>query len=289
MNARAIEAADRYSVLQVDVHEPGVRTRPRRASCKIGQEVKFSTEELSSYFFAKWNPLVFDALLVAAAVEFCDRSLHRTVHHWAREFQLRIPVHSPRHWTSSNVHSTLVEALCFLTGDRWNIEFVARKRNQPPPAQSTFELPSDVRAVVPFSEGMDSRAVAGLMSKKIGVQHLVRVRLGSKTTDARSRARYGQPFAAIPYEVHEARRFAESSARSRGFKFATISGLGAYLAKTATVIVPESGQGALGPSLVPVGQTYEDYRNHPVFLEKMERYLLALLGHKVSYEFPRLW
>ena len=29
--------------------------------------------------------------------------------------------------------------------------------------------------------------------------------------------------------------------------------------------MPESGQGALGPSLVTVGQAYEDYRSHPLF------------------------
>jgi hypothetical protein len=53
--------------------------------------------------------------------------------------------------------------------------------------------------------------------------------------------------------------------------------------------VPESGQGALGPVLVTVGQAYEDYRSHPLFTDRMERFLGALLGHRVSFRFPRLW
>ena len=53
--------------------------------------------------------------------------------------------------------------------------------------------------------------------------------------------------------------------------------------------MPESGQGALGPSLVPVGQAYEDYRNHPMFTDKMSVFLKALLDREFRFEFPRLW
>ncbi len=68
-----------------------------------------------------------------------------------------------------------------------------------------------------------------------------------------------------------------------------IAGIAAYLADVETIIIPESGQGALGPPLVPVVQAYPDYRNHPLFTERMERFFAALLEHHVSYMFPRLW
>jgi 7-cyano-7-deazaguanine synthase in queuosine biosynthesis len=285
----AWEADSHYSLLRVEVHEPGTRPRSRWLSCKIGEDLKFSTEELASFCFAKWEPVVFDALLVAAVVEFCDRSQKRPVHHWAREFHVRIPVHEPRRWSRSTVSDALHEALAFLTGDRWLIEFVTRKKEQPSPMQSTFVLPGGSRAVIPFSEGMDSRAVAGLMANDLGSQ-LLRVRLGSKASDRYCLAHYGQPLASVPYVVHSgARTFSESSARSRGFKFATISGLTAYLTKAERIIVPESGQGSLGPALVPVGQAYEDYRNHPVYTDLVENYLGALLQYQPRFEFPRLW
>jgi hypothetical protein len=45
----------------------------------------------------------------------------------------------------------------------------------------------------------------------------------------------------------------------------------------------------LGPALVVVGQGYEDYRSHPLFTERMERFLEALLTHKVRFSFTQLW
>jgi 7-cyano-7-deazaguanine synthase in queuosine biosynthesis len=284
-----IQSAPRAPLLRVDVHEPGIKARSRRLSCKIGEQVDFNTEALASYCFAQWEPLVFDALLIAAAVEFCDRAQKRAMHHWARRFELRLPVHDPSHWVSGAVSGTLLEALRFLTGDDWQIDFVARRKVQAPPMQSSFVLPSGSHTIIPFSDGMDSRAVAGLETHTLG-QSLLRVRLGSKMSDLDSLARYGQAFASVPYSVQAgAKTFAESSARSRGFKFATISGLTAYLSKAERIIVPESGQGALGPALVPVGQAYQDYRNHPLFTDRMEAYFAALLNYRPRFEFPRLW
>lgn len=145
-------------------------------------------------------------------------------------------------------------------------------------------------AILPFSEGLDSRIVAGLMADKWGTR-LIRVRLGSKANDRpKTAGGQPQPFTTLPYEVRAAGySFAETSARSRGFKFAMLSGIAAHLSKATTIIVPESGQGALGPALVPVGQAYSDYRNHPLFMRRMEVLLAALFGHRVRFEFPRLW
>ncbi len=76
---------------------------------------------------------------------------------------------------------------------------------------------------------------------------------------------------------------------SRGFKFAMISGIAAYLTGAKRIIVPESGQGALGPALVSVGHANRDYRSHPRFTRRMEHFLDALLERPIRYEFPRLW
>ena len=80
----------------------------------------------------------------------------------------------------------------------------------------------------------------------------------------------------------------ETSARSRGFKFALISGLAAYLADAKEIVFPESGQGAIGPALVTVSHAYPDYRNHPLFTMRMG-VLVALLKKSVHFVFPRLW
>lgn len=257
--------------------------------CVIGEHIQFNEDKLLSYCFAEWKPVVFDMLVVAAAVEFCDRLQRRPTIGWSRDIHLEIPVHEKSLWESDSVKTSLISALGFLTGDRWNISFVSRKAAEASRTQATLALPSGAKAIVPFSDGMDSRAVAALSAIKFG-SSIIRVRLGSKKHDQPRKNGRLEPFTNIPYKVKSSeRRFAESSNRSRGFKFSMISGIAAYLANVDTIIVPESGQGALGPPLIPVVQAYPDYRNHPRFTERMEKFFAALLNHQVSYTFPRLW
>jgi len=63
----------------------------------------------------------------------------------------------------------------------------------------------------------------------------------------------------------------------------------AQLTGLTRIVVPESGQGALGPVLLPLHNVYADYRNHPTYFRKMERFIEALLDHQVRYDQPRLW
>lgn len=279
---------ERRAAPALDIHvvESGVRTRKSALRCQIGHEVEFSTESLESYFFSAWRPEAYDALLVAAAVEFADKSLHRPEYYWRRDFSLRVPVHDVDRWQRASVSGALRDALEYLTGDSWDIEFYGRHRVQSQPQQSTFELSSNAQAVIPFSSGLDSRAVAGLMQRSMK-DGLVRIRLKSKLQDSEGLKGRRLAFTNIPYRVRG--NAVESSMRSRGFKFSLIAGMAAYLAGAKQVIVPESGQGALGPSLVPVGQIYDDYRSHPTFARKMERFLKALFGVDVEFLFPQLW
>lgn len=260
-----------------------------RTSCVIGEDVQFNENKLLSYCFAEWKPVVFDMLVVAAAVEFCDRLQRRPTFGWGRDIHLEIPVHDEALWKSEKVKEALLAALGFLTGDRWNIKFVRRKHPEVSRTQASLALPSGASAIVPFSDGMDSRAVAALATKGLGAG-VIRVRLGSKRHDQPTKDGRLQPFTNVPYSVKSnGRRFAESSNRSRGFKFSMIAGIAAFLSDVDTIIIPESGQGALGPPLVPVVQAYPDYRNHPRFTQRMETFLSVLLNHDISFAFPRLW
>lgn len=274
--------------LNVDVVEEGGRARRGWMRCALGDHITFKADKLASYFFAPWNLTVHDALLVAAAAEFCDRTRSRPSNGWGREFSLRIPVHDPSLWNSKPISDALHDALRFLTGDRWDLTFYDRRTSEEPPQQSLMDLGRPISAVIPFSDGLDSRAVAGLMGKKLG-DSLVRVRLGTAGADRKKRGRSKEPFTAVPYSVKSPKHTPEPSARTRGFKFTLLSGLAAYLAKADTVFLPESGQGALGPTIVPVGQAYVDYRNHPLFTAKMEKLLYRLLGHKVRFVLSQLW
>lgn len=274
--------------LNVQVIEKGDRARPGWVRCTLGDDITFKADKLVSYFFAPWNLTVHDALLVAAAVEFCDRIQRRPSNGWGREFKLHIPVHDPCLWNSKLVSDALHDALQFLTGDRWDITFYNRGKPEEPPRQSFMDLGRPISAVIPFSGGLDSHAVAGLIGKTLG-DGLVRVHLGTAGADWKKRKRNNEPFTAVPYSVKSPKHTPEPSARNRGFKFTLLGGLAAYLAKANTIILPESGQGALGPTIIPVGQAYVDYRNHPLFTAKMETLLYHLLGHKARFMFPQLW
>jgi 7-cyano-7-deazaguanine synthase in queuosine biosynthesis len=274
--------------LRVAVLEKGQRESAAWEPCYIGKHLAFTTAHLESYCLATWKPLAFDALLVAAAVEYCDRIAKRPALGWGRNIELRIPVHNRQHWMAKSVSDSLHDALDFLTGDRWRIQFVARKKTETAPAQGQFDLPRGAASIIPFSDGMDSRAVAGIEGKELS-DRLIRVRLGAKIVDRPAKGDRKQPFTTVPYRVRTEQRNEESSSRSRGFKFAVVSGVAAYLVKAEKIIVPESGQGALGPALVPVGHGYEDLRNHPLFLDRMAVFLSAVFDRKIEFVFPRLW
>ena len=268
--------------VKVAVREPGRSGQNGWIDCVLSENIRFSTAALESYAFAKWEPVIFDAMLVAASVEFADVSCRRPSLGWQRRLSIRIPVDDPARWEAPAVTDALVGALQFVTGDRWSINFFKRKSRPEDSAGDRFRLFPSSKAVLAFSDGMDSLAVAGLARGCLG-DDVVRVRLGgngAKNVKAR-------PFISIPYRVSAKRR--EASGMSRGFKFAMISGLAAYLTGAKRIIVPESGQGALGPALVSVGHAYRDYRNHPLFAHRMERLLVALLEQPIRYEFPRLW
>ncbi len=270
----------------IEVLAPGeIASIPDAIALRLGEDLKFSIEALNSYAVADFDPLVFDAMVLAGGIEFADRFRKRPSETWGRNLAVSIPVHDLLHWEKPEVGASLASALNFLTGDDWQISFRQRRTGERLPRQQQLDLNPGVRATLAYSDGMDSRAVNGLVraTYKSG---LVLVRLGAKK---KGRPQRGQPFTALPYRFSRRIHNAETSARNRGFKFSLVSGLAAYICSANECIVPESGQGALGPVLAPVGQTYPDYRNHPAFLERMSVFLETLLGVRIVYSFPRLW
>ncbi|HTC03741.1 MAG TPA: ATPase [Xanthobacteraceae bacterium] len=276
-------------VMRVAVLEKGQRVPAKWQACIIGTNLDFSTTRLESYCLASWKPVVFDALVVAAAVEFCDRIQKRPALGWGRDFSLTIPVHDVTHWNGQPVRAALVDALEFLTGDKWQIEFTARRKPQQNSQQTYLPIPAGITTIIPFSDGIDSRAVSAIKEKELGNSRVCRVRLGPKTVDKHISGWERRLFTTVPYEVKTGKKSGEPTARSRGFKFATVSGIAAHLVGATEIVVPESGQGALGPVLVPTGQGYEDFRNHPFFTDRMERYFKAVFGGDIRFSFPRLW
>lgn len=249
---------------------------------EIGKEIVFDPSILDTYHYDGWQPVHHDLLVVCAAVEFADRRFAHLGTQWSRPFRITIPVLELGTWQQPKVQTYLSDTLRQLTGDDWQFSFLeAEKPAVNKHRQRSLQFGNSKEFAIAYSDGLDSRCVSGIFDKS---DNAVRVRV-SKSKD---KIKHGErPFDLIPFEVKLKSR--ESSVRSRGFKFAAITAIAGQLSGVSTIIVPESGQGALGPVLLPLHNVYADYRNYPTFFRKMERFIKALLGYEVAYEQPRLW
>jgi hypothetical protein len=124
----------------------------------------------------EYEPVIVDVLLLAAAVEFCDRTLRRPSGQWARNIVLQLPVYCVDRWTALGVSKALMEVLQFLTGDVWRLKFNPRKLELSLPLQRPLGLPLNASAVIPYSDGLDSWAVATICGDPRDAE-LIRVRL----------------------------------------------------------------------------------------------------------------
>ena len=170
--------------VKVDVVETGQRARRGRIACEIGGDLTFSTSHLESYCLAQWEPVIFDALVVAAAVEFCDRIQKRQTFHWGREIELRIPVHDPDRWNARSVAFPLKDSLEFLTGDRWTLTFVARRVTAFVPQQASLIYQIMKEQIVPENTAQKDQDVSA--------------RLLFERGDLRVRIRYSDDARIIP-------------------------------------------------------------------------------------------
>ncbi len=273
-------------VLSIVVLESG--QKPKRVSSKkirfprIGHEIKFDIDALDTYDYIGWSNIHYDLLVVSGAIEFADRNHRHGISQWARNFKVKIPVHEVAIWKQKDVQGRLCEVARYLTGDDWEFNFIQRQGDpEGKNRQKCLPLEYNKQIVIAYSDGIDSVCVSALCEKN---DEVLRVRV---TKNKSTRKKDERPFDQVPFEVTG--KNVESSVRSRGFKFAAITAIAAHISGVEKIVVPESGQGALGPVLITLHNTYADYRNYPTYFRKMEKFIKAVLRHQVSYEQPRLW
>lgn len=271
----------------IDVLHADETPRDGAVPCYIDQHIKFNQDAMQGFVPNIWQPVIYDAMILVASVEICDHSKVRSKMDWARNLNLRIPVHEPERWNDPKVKLTLISALKFLTGDNWSIDFRTTRQPQSGPPQQAMDFQHKADMIIPYSDGLDSRAIAGIFEKKQPYSRIKRVRIGPNRIKKPKPGETIKLFENVPFSVKKViRGNGEASGRSRGFKFGVLAGLAAYLIGAPKVIVPESGQGALGPALVNVGQSHHDRRTHPQYTQLMSDFLGALFGTRVHFEHP---
>ncbi len=268
------------------------RTESERVVRSLGDGIHFETRHLHEYCYQTPSPMSHDVALLLGAVRLADRSFRR--HHsrsWTRILQVELPVFCLKEWRREDVASRLKSCLDYLTGDDWRFNFEKRRRQAAAVAQAhLLSAPAIPRVFVPFSHGLDSYAQCAILANQEKVE-TVPVNINANRRDSvwttlgrRGRVR-SVPISSRVDEPHHS----EASFRTRAFIFNLMAAYGAVMSEAGRVLVPENGQGSLGPSLVPLGNEAPHRSCHPGFTTRLGQFVQALTGHTVRFEHPALF
>ena len=146
--------------------------------------------------------------------------------------------------------------------------------------------------MLPYSDGMDSRAVAGLLGRELG-NRLVRVRVGAKSWDQPRNGAFARAVrGTVPYSVplqHAEPGIQLPGGAPVGSNSRSSAALPPTLRTRKRSSSPKAGRARFGPALLNVGHAYPDYRNHPLFGRRMAAFINALLGTRIRFVYPRIW
>lgn len=275
---------------------------PRRLSgqaiaCVIGRDLLLKPDVLASYCFKEISTRAEDLIVIAGVIAFADRAAARKLSiSWLRNLDVTIPVLEPDFWRQPHVSDELRDLLNLLTGDAWSLHFTARMQRLEVHGPAPLSLSNDEQPIVmPYSDGMDSFAVSRLLTNSNPEAPLIMVTAGSRLDadkarrDSRLDGRRCR--LAVPFQISQEHgvRLREASYRTRALIYGVMGAIAAQLSGASQIVVSESGQGALGPWLVPVGNEALDIRMHPVYTLQLARFVNLVLETQLTYVHPRLW
>lgn len=272
---------------------------PRLSTATVPARAKDATRidasHLQRYCFASHDEVLEDLTSVISAVRAVDRSVIRQhMKGWARDLAISAPVSNLKLWRSPEVTRALADTLGFLTADRWSFAFTYRKPRKGEPRQEHLvEPPEQARVFMPFSNGLDSFAIAKELGAASAALELVLVNVRAKdepTKWSNLGRKKKLDFHTVEVAIHapEPHR-AELTFRSRPFLYDLLAGYGAAIAQPARVVIPENGQGSLGGSLVPLGAEAPHRSCHPGFTSRLANLIRLLTKTEVKFDHPALF
>lgn len=260
---------------------------------RIGINVRLNYDELDGLGPYGLSDVDIDLLHVVAATKLADRGVKRRGASRGRVIQVVVPVHDPGRWSARELYGALVEAIEFVTGDSWSFVFVQRHPHVRTRALSFLRGLSPPTTVIPYSGGLDSYATLKLISKEApGSIALVTLGAGRAMRDLvrLTSGKHAESFHQIGFPIGlRIGRYCEPSARSRTFQFFAVTALAARLLGANHSVIPENGQGSLGPSIVGYGGEFPYRGTSPAFSNRVYNFLLALWGVCPPFVHPHLW
>jgi hypothetical protein len=281
--------------ITVGVALPGEAPPPYTYVCRFGPkgDAWIDSARLADFLFAPLTEPAFDLLMVAGVVAWADRFVRRRVsERWDRDIHLVVPVHDKAFWDRPQVSLALSDALAFITGDRWSFEFTARRSKDQNLKQRPLDFRPDSSVVLPYSDGLDSFATYRLLLATPDPLPLIRVTAKNRIVAASDAIGLGgrsveDILAPTPVTLRHPRH-AEPSFRTRAFLYKTMAMVAADSAGSEHVVVPESGQGSVGPALVPFAGEWPHRGDHPGFTARLSALASAVLGRAVPFHHPHL-
>lgn len=261
----------------------------------LGRVPHIDYRSLESLFWSQPSHEDIDLLTIAGIVAFSDRRVKRTVR-WSRHLELEIPVHNPDKWSQTSVKKSLIELLNYLTGDHWEFRFSQRQFDDTRARQAYLmagkKLSQDA-IVMPFSGGLDSFSAFASLKEAGALIYLINtetVTANKKHVRALIKAAENEEYSAwVPLHVGT-RSHAESTYRTRTFLFMIVAALACKLANGKRLLIPESGQGSLGPCLTRTGSEYPYRGTYPKFVSLLQGWLGVIWPNiSIKIEQPYLW
>lgn len=274
------------------------------------RRIRFETERMVAPLADDLPDPLADAVEIASYVFCADRLAKRSADHspdigegWQRRLLFHIPVRCPKLWNSRDIKGLLLEALCFLSGDAIEFQFV--QTTKPWSGNGHLGL-NDQQAqrirpdrAILFSGGLDSLAgvaesVIGTGERALLITH--RSALGiaqrqdelAKSIDAR--AGRGKVLY-LPVRVGRGKTEpAEFSQRLRSFLFATLGIAYAWMFNIRTLHFYENGITSFNLPLVgAVVGTRASRTTHPRVLRLFSKLFSRLMNAPIAFENPFIW
>ncbi len=285
--------------------------RPDVRHLRAGEHFRFDLDALNTFCLGDLPRHLVDLLRMASAVYVVDRLVKRRPKDGpktpSRTIGLKVGVLDHSLWNRQVVRDCIHDALEFVTGDFWEIEFERDTQEYQWPSRFlSFSKTGGSPLVCLYSSGLDS--AAGLVARMnenpvrpvIPVtvwhqprqRHLVHQQHNFLRGHYRSKG-FGtqiEPLivkVAMMWPSTAEEKLQERSQRSRSFLFTALGAITAIMHGQRTIEIFESGVGAINlPLMAGMVGSKATRSSHPEFLRQMSKLASLVADSEVEFALP---
>jgi Queuosine biosynthesis protein QueC len=283
-------------------------TGPERkvSHLRAGKHFRFDLDAVNKFCLADLPLRLVDLLRIGSGIYVVDRLVKRRSKTGsakrARTLGVKIGVLDAAFWNRSEVHDTIGEALDFLSGDFWELEFV-QDTELPSRAMRLLPDPHDGKAplICLYSGGLDSAAGFATRIAESPARPMIPVTVWHQPRQrSMVRTQFGVIRRRLPSQIDPLivkvamiwssdldRKQQEHSQRCRSFLFAVLGAITAIMHGQHSVELFESGVGAINLPLMAGMVGWKTTRSsHPAFLRLMSRLASLVAETQIGFDLP---